>query len=109
MDTRQQASFRIEAPVGKLLDLFTQDTTVESALECLAAQYPWVSYDVLSADVEAAVRFLTENGLLAREAYEEMGDSRGFHVNTRYFQRYTIRENLLYTALLEVTYRCPER
>lgn len=109
LDTRQQASFRIEAPVGKLLEPFKWDTTEEAALEQLAAQYPQVSRDVLSADVKAAVRFLTENGLLAQDVCGEIGDSRKFHVNTRYFQRYTIREKLLYTALLEVTYRCPER
>lgn len=109
LDTRQHTSFHIKAPVGKLLDLFTGETTAEAAKEQLAARYPEVPYSVLSADVDAAVRFLSENGLLAREKFAGTEDPRTFHANTRYFQRYTIREKLLYSVLFEVTYRCPER
>lgn len=107
LDTRQHLSFRIEAPVAKLLDLFREDTTAEAALERLAARYPAVPRQVLADDVAAAASFLADNRLLAGETYE--GSPREAHTNTRYFQRYTIREKLLYAALLEVTYRCPER
>lgn len=107
LDTRQHASFRIPAPVGKLLELFAAETTAEAAKDRLAARYPEVPRGVLSADVDAAARFLSENGLLAGE--ESPDTARAFHANTRYFQRYTIREKLLYSVLFEVTYRCPER
>lgn len=109
LDTRQHASFRIPAPVGKLLELFTEETTVEAAKAQLAGRYPEVTYSVLSADVEASVRFLSDNGLLAGEKNADAGNPRNLHTNTRYFQRYTIREKLLYSVLFEVTYRCPER
>ena len=109
LDTRQHASFRIPAPVGKLLELFTEETTVEAAKARLSGRYPEVAYSVLSADVEASVRFLSDNGLLAGEENAGAGNLRNLHTNTRYFQRYTIREKLLYCVLFEVTYRCPER
>lgn len=109
LDARQHVSFHIKAPVGKLLDLFAEETTAEAAKKQLAARYPEVPYGVLSADVDAAVRFLSKNGLLAREKSKDAGSPQAFHANTRYFQRYTIREKLLYSVLFEVTYRCPER
>lgn len=109
LDTRQQISFRIEAPVGKLLDLFIRDTTPQTAKERLAAQYPKIPYSVISDDVDATVKFLDSNGMLAQKEYESAGDPRNHHTNTRYFQRYTIRNQILYSVLFEMTYRCPER
>lgn len=109
LDTRQHGSFQIPAPVAKLLELFTEETTVQAAKEQLAERYPEVPYSVLSADVEAAVRFLSENGLLSGRETGTEGPPQDFHTNTRSLQRYTIREKLLYSVLFEVTYRCPER
>lgn len=109
LDTQQHLSFRIDAPVGKLLDLFVADTTAEDAKEHLTALYPKVPYKVLSDDVDAIIRFLTNNGLFAQERTVSGVTAQKSHVNTRFFQRYTIRERLLYSALFEVTYRCPER
>lgn len=109
LDTRQHVSFHIQAPVGKLLDLFAKETTIQAAKEQLSRRYPEVPCGVLSADVEAAAKFLSDHGLLASEKGPDTGNSQNFHTNTRYFQRYTIREKLLYSVLFEVTYRCPER
>lgn len=109
LDTRQQISFRIEAPVGKLLSLFIRDTTLQAAKEQLSVQYPEVSYSVISDDVDAIVKFLDDNGLIAQKEYGGAGNSTSHHANTRYFQRYTIREKILYSVLFEMTYRCPER
>ena len=109
LDTQQHLSFRIDAPVGKLLDQFIADTTAETAKEQLAARYPEVPRKVLSDDVDAIVRFLTNNGLFAQERAISAGAAQSSHINTRFFQQYTIREKLLYSALFEVTYRCPER
>lgn len=109
LDIRQHISFCIEAPVGKLLNLFGSDTTLQGAKEQLAIQYPDVSNSVISDDVDAVVKFLDDNRLFAQKDYKGAGDFLNYHANTRYFQRYTIRKKILYSVLFEMTYRCPER
>lgn len=107
IDTSHHSSFRINAPVRKLLDLFAEGDEPEKAKRKLKQQYPDVDTAVLSNDVDATIDFLIKNRLTSD--CESDSFQKTSHTNTRFFQRYTIREKILYSALFELTYRCPEK
>lgn len=107
IDTKQQCSLRIDAPIKKILDLFVNGTEPEEAKQKLMLLYPSVDSALISDNIDATVKFLIDNRLISDNA--DFLSKRIGQANTRYFQRYTIRERILYSALFELTYRCPEK
>lgn len=107
VDTKQHCSLRIDVPIKKILDLFVNGTEPEEAKQKLALLYPNIDSTLLSDNIDATVKFLIDNRLTSNN--NDSSPVKIGRANTRYFQRYTIRGKILYSALFELTYRCPEK
>ena len=108
VDTVRHRTYRFDAPVAHLFDLFTEDITIEAAARKLSKRYPNADYHLIAEDIGKMIRFLRKNNMLSDVDATKEANQTSVNPNTQFFQKYTIQEKLLYSALFELTYRCPE-
>ena len=108
VDTLHHRTYRFDTPVAEMLDLFKTETTLAEANRQFAARFPRVDPVILSDNLEKMASFLGRHGMFQASVQEEDA-SKDSKPNTRFFQTYTICEKILYSALFELTYRCPEK
>lgn len=104
-DTAGHYSHFIPAPASEILDLFREDFSVEAAIQCLCEKHPDASGEEIGEDVEAMADFLLKHNMLQADPVPPAAAE----TSGKQFQRYTIRKCILFSALLEITYRCPEK
>ena len=109
IDTNQHRTFRFDAPLLHLFDLFSEEIAIEEAKQRMLNRYPNTGFSQISDDVERMAAFLRDNHLLSGDDISGDMDFTGFKPNLQFFQIYTIREKLLYSVMIELTYRCPEK
>ena len=109
VDTAQHRSFRFDMPVALLFDLFAKDTSHAEAIQCLHSRFPNTDYAELSKNAEQMEAFLKRNGMLTEVGGTVGRKQSDTKPDMQYFQTYTIRNKLLFSASLELTYRCPEK
>lgn len=109
VDTRQHRTYRFDNPISQLLDLFKYETSVETSKHKLLEMYPDVDQSIICDSIEKLVEFFSRNNMILKGNLIKTDVLKDTNPNTRFFQTYTIREKILYSALFELTYRCPER
>ncbi len=107
-DTQLNLAHTVPAPVALFFDLFKDDITESEAAERLKKSYPEVSVDVIKKDVHDFAEFLISKGMIENTISLNAPNSNALPKNS-FFHEYTFENELLYSAMLEITYSCPER
>lgn len=104
-DTIGHYSHFVSAPIAEILDLFKEESSVEKVKRQLQEKHADIPEETISQHIDTAVDYLLEYHMLQTT----QRSSSTAQMGRKQFQRHTIRECILFSALMEITYRCPEK
>lgn len=104
-DTIGHYSHFISAPIAEILDRFKEEMSIENVKQQLQEKHANIPKEIISQNIDTAVDYLLKHHMLQTN----QSPSPTTQTGKKQFQRYTIRECILFSALMEITYRCPEK